>query len=188
MNKCAEDMNVTWPYITEDIREYLSDCGCAVTKNNRRKCASWGKPEALLPDETSYALGLYTYAGKIYLSILHLKSESFWSLEVPKKTAEVITDLLVVWAESLGLDLSELTFLTDRGGEFAELSPFIKDHVKTASYHPEANGKIERRHKEVSMLCRLYDCDPPLLWLRCGTLVPLEVFKSRLCLLLVISS
>jgi hypothetical protein len=32
--------------------------------------------------------------------------------------------------------------------------------VKTASYHPEANGKIERRHREVSMLCRLYDCDP----------------------------
>ena len=114
MIKCAEDMNVTWPYITEDIREYLSDCGCAVTKNNQRTCVSWGKPEALLPDETSYALDLYTYAGKIYLSILHLKSESLWSLEVPEKTAEVITDLLVVWAESLGLDLSELTFLTDR--------------------------------------------------------------------------
>ena len=39
-----------------------------------------------LPDETSYALDLYTYVGKIYLSILHLKSESFWSLEVPEKT------------------------------------------------------------------------------------------------------
>ena len=48
------------------------------------------------------------------MSILHLKSESFWSLEVPEKTTEVITGLLVVWAEPLGLDLSELTFLTDR--------------------------------------------------------------------------
>jgi hypothetical protein len=96
MIKWAEDMNVTWPYITKDIREYLSDCGCALTKNNRLKCASWGKPEALLPDENSYALDLYTYAGKMYLSIPHFKSESFWSLEVPEKTAEVITDLLVV--------------------------------------------------------------------------------------------
>jgi len=113
-----------------------------------------------------------------------LKSESFWAFEVPEKTAEVITELLVVWAESLGLDLSELTFLTDRGGEFAELSPFIKDHVKTASYHPEANGKIERRHKEVSVLCRLYDCDPPAV----AEMWHIEFFKSRLCLLLVISS
>jgi hypothetical protein len=45
--------------------------------------------------------------------------------------------------------------------EFEELSAYVKGHVKTAAYHPEANGEVERRHKEISMLCRLYDCDPP---------------------------
>jgi hypothetical protein len=51
--------------------------------------------------------------------------------------------------------------LSDQVGEFAELSAYLKDHVKTASYHPEANGKIERIHKEVRMMCRLYECEPP---------------------------
>jgi len=49
--------------------------------------------------------------------------------------------------------------LSDRGGEFAELSAFVKDQVKTACYNPEANGKIERKHKELSMMCRLYETD-----------------------------
>ena len=97
----------------------------------------------------------------MYLSILHLSSNTNWSLEVPEKSAPVVSGLLKVWAESLNLDLSTLSFLTDRGGEFEEVSLLVKDHVKTASYHPEANGKVERRHKEVAMLCRLYDCEPP---------------------------
>jgi len=60
-------------------------------------------------------------------------------LEVHKK-AETITTLLKV---------------------FEELSAYVKRHVKTTAYHPEANGKVERRHEEISFLCRLYDCDPP---------------------------
>jgi hypothetical protein len=36
MLKAGEDMNVTYPNIPEDIREYLGDCGCAISKNNRR--------------------------------------------------------------------------------------------------------------------------------------------------------
>ena len=33
--------------------------------------------------------------------------------------------------------------------------------MKTASYHSEANGKIERRHKELGMMYRLYESKPP---------------------------
>ena len=48
-------------------------------------------------------------------------------------------------------------FYSDRGGEFAELS--AEKQVKTVSYHPEANGKIARKHKEPSMMWRLYDTE-----------------------------
>lgn len=161
MLKAAEDLNVIWPDISEDIREYLGDCGCAMSKNNRRKSKKWGTSEAVLPEDTSYALDLYTYSGKIYLSIVHLSTDTYWCLEVHEKKAETITALLDVWSESLGLEFHELTFLTDRGGGFEELSAYVKGHVKTAAYHPEANGKVERRHNEISMLCRLFDCDPP---------------------------
>jgi len=69
--------------------------------------------------------------------------------------------VITTWAESLDLSLASMTFLSDRGGELPELSAYIKDHVKTASFHPEANGKIERRQKELGMMCRLYECEPP---------------------------
>ena len=42
-----------------------------------------------------------------------------------------------------------------------ELSAYVEGHGKTTTYHIEAKGEVERTHKEISMLCRLYDCDPP---------------------------
>ena len=121
-----------------DIREYL------------------GTSEAILPEDTSYALDLYTYSGNTYLSMSELRADTYWCLEAHEKNAETITILVEEWSESLDLELHELGFLTDRGGEFEELSANVKSHVKKAAYHPEANGKVERRHKEISMLCRLY--------------------------------
>ena len=32
--------------------------------------------------------------------------------------------------------------------------------MKAKDYHPEASGVVERRHKKISMLCRLHDCEP----------------------------
>ena len=78
MLKAGEDMNVTYPNIPEDIREYLGDCGCAISKNNRRASQKWETPEAILPEDTSYALGFYTYCGKTYLSISQLSSDTYW--------------------------------------------------------------------------------------------------------------
>jgi len=51
-------------------------------------------------------------------------------------------------------------FFTDKGGEFEKLSAYVKSHDKTAAYLPGANEKVERRHKEISVLCRLYDYNP----------------------------
>jgi hypothetical protein len=136
-----------------------------MSKNNRRRSKKLGTKEAVLPVHTSYALGLYSYAGKIRLSILHLSADTYWCLTVHEKKAETITALLDVLSESLGveflelafhtalLDVSseslgleflELAFHTDRGKEFEDLSAYAKSHVKTAAYHPEANGKVVR--------------------------------------------
>jgi len=92
------------------------DCGCAMSK--------WGTPEAVLPEDTSYALNVNTYSGKTYLLILQLSTDTYWCLEVHEKKAEPTTiTVLEVWSESLGL---ELTSLSDRGGEFEELSAYVK--------------------------------------------------------------
>jgi len=48
----------------------------------------------------------------------------------------------------------------DTREKFAEISTYIQDHVKTLSYHPEAKRKIERRHKQLRKVYRLYECEP----------------------------
>ena len=58
---------------------------------------------------------------------------SFGVPKYGKKFSECITFLISAWADSLGLNLCDLTFLSDRGEEFAELSAYLKDHMKAAS-------------------------------------------------------
>jgi len=36
---------------------------------------------------------------------------------------------------------------------------YVKVYVKTAACYLETNEKVERRHQEISILCRLYHCD-----------------------------
>jgi hypothetical protein len=106
--------------------KFLSNCICALTKNNRRRIVRLGKAKRIanLEDDNSYALDLYSYGAKTYLSILHLKSNEYWSIVVAEKTAEEI--MLLGWSVSLNLPFHELCFLTDRGGEFEDISPYVK--------------------------------------------------------------
>ena len=97
-------------------------------------------------------------------------------MEVDENKVQTITALLDVRSESLGLELLELTFLTDREGEFEEHSAHVRDHVKIVAYRPEANGEVERRHKEISMLQRLNDFDPPAI---AEILVLMQFWKLR---------
>jgi hypothetical protein len=58
--------------------------------------------------------------------------------------------VLLGWSVSLNLPLHELT---DRGGEFEDISPYdVKSHVKTAAYSPQSNGSVERIHMEVGYM------------------------------------
>jgi hypothetical protein len=158
----ASNANFTWPGISEDIKLFLSDCSCALSKKNRRKTNQLGEPtkiESLIGEET-YALDLYTFGNISYLSILKVSSNEYWCIPVAEKTAEEITSILQCWSDSLGLQLNDLSFLTDRGGEFAELSIFVKNHVRTAAYSPQSNGQVERVHRELGMMCRLYQTTP----------------------------
>jgi hypothetical protein len=149
----------------EDIKLFLSDCLCSLTKQNRRRLSEWG---TTLPSD--FCLDLYTYGSKTYLTILDLKKDEFWAIVLESK--QDVLPVFSAWIESRGLNISELTVLSDRGTEFNCLDDLLKNHVRTAAYSPYSNGKIERIHKEVSSLCRLYDTTPDQiaeLW-RSGTM------------------
>ena len=70
-------------------------------------------------------------------------------------------DVIRPWSSSLGIDLSKISVMRERGGEFVELSVWVKHIVRTDSYSPQANGAIERRHKDLAAYCRLYEIEPP---------------------------
>jgi hypothetical protein len=72
MLAAAEGTGFMWPGILNEIRELFSDCGCAYAKNKCRKLPKLGTPEAVIPEENSYALELDSFGGKTYLSILDI--------------------------------------------------------------------------------------------------------------------
>ena len=49
------------------------------------KKMKWCKPEEVLPEDNVFAVDLYSFGSKTYLSILNLKDDKFWSTEVWKK-------------------------------------------------------------------------------------------------------
>lgn len=75
----AKEMNVIWPNISSDIMEFLGDCDCSLKKNNRKKILRLGNPQEIkhLDKEKSYALDLYTFGQKSYLSILQLSTGEY---------------------------------------------------------------------------------------------------------------
>ena len=68
-----------------------------MSKKNRRVSKKWGKPQAVLPEGTSFGLDLYTYAGKICLWILHLNKDNYLCWEAHERKDVTITDLLDLW-------------------------------------------------------------------------------------------
>jgi hypothetical protein len=82
-------------------------------------------------------------------------------MEVLGRLRNSIMALLETWDDSLDLPFGLITFLSNRGRKFVDLSAYIKKHVKAASSHTQANGKNQKRHRELRMMCRLYECEPP---------------------------
>lgn len=133
--------------------EGLKKLGYAMFKNKRRKYKRWKTPESVLSENTLLTLDLYPYSGKyVYFMIANLSTDTI-GLEFHEKKAEIVSALLNVWSESIGLKLHELTFLTGRG--FCLYEGASQNFWLSS----EANGNVQRRHKEIYMLCRLCDCD-----------------------------
>ena len=81
----AEEAGFTWRLISEDLKEFLTDCGCSLAKRNRRKNMKWGKPEEVLPEDNAFAVNVYSFGAKTYLAILSLKDDQFWNIERQKR-------------------------------------------------------------------------------------------------------
>jgi len=85
----AEEARFTWPLTSEDVKEFLTDCGCSLAKKNRRKKMKWGKPEEVLPEDNAFAMDVYSFGATTYLSILNLKDDQFWVQKYGKSLVNV---------------------------------------------------------------------------------------------------
>ena len=48
--------------------------------------------------------------------------------------------------------------------EFSEIKDLLQEKQKdnpSPAYHPQANGILERWHKELGKMCRIHNCSPP---------------------------
>lgn len=105
------------------------------------------------------AVDLYTFKNA-YLTILNLRTEEIYAIEVQNEIPEEISSLFLAQMDSACLS-HLISILSDRGGEFSQFKNLASKHIKTASFSPQANGRLERKHKELSALCRLHDSLPP---------------------------
>ena len=102
------------------------------------------------------AIDVFGYGEKEYLTLMDIYSTYLWvrNLQNGHSQAEVKQEY-EAWEDEFG---QPKELLHDRGAEFNTI-----DHPSqrmTAAENPQANGKLERAHKEVANLSRVHGVDP----------------------------
>jgi len=104
------------------------------------------------------SLDVYKYKQIPYLTVLDHYSEYPVAFQLQDNSMESVQAAVELFVSMFGVPRS---FLTDQGNEFNSVHEVCK-HITTAAYRPQGNGKLERLHKEIGKLCRIYSCDPLL--------------------------
>ena len=147
--------DVYWPGKRKDVREWISSCRCAQHKENRKSRRDYtGSLDLGRHPYHVIALDIYSYNGCHFLTILDMYSDYIWILRCTDKSMETVSARWRDWLSKQGERPREV--LTDRGTEFNFFEQYEDiHHRRTASYRPQSNGRLERRHKELSKLCRI---------------------------------
>jgi hypothetical protein len=146
----------SWRGKIKDVKDFLLSCECAKKKENLRSMKGnyFMLDVARFPMEI-LAMDLYEYCDLIYLSMLDYYSDLLFVKRVDDKTGESIKEAsLVIWSECGKMPVR---IVSDRGTEFNWIEKMGILHSRTSAYTPELNGRLERKHKELSKICRILD-------------------------------
>lgn len=106
-------------------------------------------------------MDLYSYEELTYLTIIDMLSRQTWILQVDNKTESEVASVFRTWFQSMGPEFQTKysKLLSDRGGEF-NFEVLGLRRIRTAAAHPQTNGTLERKHRELSQQARIHGVKP----------------------------
>lgn len=157
----------TWPKINADIRDFVRACHhcqrAKVQRHTKPPMGNFKTPDSRFQHIHVDLVGpLPPSHGNSYLLTV-VDRFTRWPEAIPLPTMDAVTvarHLVSGWIARFGVP--EL-ITTDRGSQFesrlwAELSKLLgTTRIRTCAYHPEANGMVERFHRQLKTALRTDD-------------------------------
>ena len=148
-----------WPNMARQIAEWVKECHvCQATKvhkHNKTPLVSFSAPSGKFQDLHVDIVGPFPAKDEFKYLLTVIDRFSRWPGAYPMKTIsaeECAKTLLEGWIQNYG---TPLNLTTDRGRQFSsnlwnELCKLIgTTHNMTTAYHPQANGLVERFHRQL---------------------------------------
>ena len=172
--KELQTLSLYWPNMSTTIEQYLSQCICATKKNSSPHKYSEVKHILASHPLQILAIDLYNYNDKIYFTAICLYSKYSWVHEVNNKTAATILKTYQHYCATF----SEPELIScDNGGEFEMIET---PKIPHPSEHPQANGVVERFHKELGKISRIFNEAPDMSYRKLSTAKANLIFYTHL--------
>jgi hypothetical protein len=109
-------------------------------------------------------MDVFMYDHVPFLTILDVELNYLWVFRLQDKTRDEVQSMFEAFWNSLDGNIKARLriLLTDNGKEFQFEQFFVPElkKMKSSVYHPQGNSFVERKHKEISVQCRIHEVYP----------------------------
>ena len=153
LEKLREE-RIYWPNADKEIREFLSQCVCTIKKDDKPR--AYTEKVRITAKQSLHILArdLYTYNDEEYFTAICIFSTYSWAKRVKNKEA---TTILEAYEEFCNTHQEPELISCDNGPEFGMIKT---EKIDNPSFHPQANGVLERLHRELGKQCRIHGKNP----------------------------
>jgi hypothetical protein len=146
--------HILWHNAVQDIQAMLSQCICAIKKDARPK--PYSEEKHIVARHTMHILSidLFSYSSRLYFTSICIFSKFAWVKEIPNAEAATVLKTYKEFCASFG---KPSLISCDNGTEFNLIDT---TRISNPSYHPQANGVVERFHLELAKQSRIHNVFP----------------------------